>query len=93
MKIFGYTFSLDTSKSFTDDGVGGDVHVSRQKMRVAGDLAPEQIESTIIHETLEAINYMMKLGLVEQQICILEVGLWGALHDNGVDLSPLLKKK
>ena len=93
MKILGYEFKVDTSKSFTEDRVGGDLSVPRQLMRIAGDLAPEQIESTMIHEIIEAINGIMQLELKEKQVCALEVGIWGALHDNGVDLSPLFKKK
>lgn len=93
MKILGYEFTVDINKSVVEDHVAGQVSIPLQRIEMAGDLAPEQMESTIIHEIIEAINGLMQLDLKERQVRALEVGLWGTLRDNGVDISPLLKRK
>lgn len=43
-----------------------------------------QLESTLIHEILEIINSLNKLGLDEHTICVLETNLYQVLRDNNL---------
>lgn len=81
-KINGYTtkyYFVDTSEMEKVDGklpAGLFIPVD-QKILINTDQHPEQIESTIRHETLEAINFYYGMGLKHIQIVQLE----GALQD------------
>lgn len=49
-------------------------------------------ESTMLHEIIESVNWQLGLELCEQNILSLEVGMYSALHNAGVDLSPLMRE-
>jgi len=91
LKILGYIYTLDASKSIDD--MGGNVgfcDLDKKLMRVANDVDKDVRNSTLLHEIIEAINYHLELNLEHHKIMALEVGLHQTLTDNGVDLGLLL---
>lgn len=58
-------------------------------IRVATDVDSQIVESTMIHEILEAINKHLELELDHKVISQLEAGFYGALKSGGVDLGKL----
>jgi len=93
VKILGMTYSvklmqariLESSKFGQHNGV-------ELKITIARDMSVQQQVATMLHETLEAINYQLGLGLEEKAILGLERGLHGTLIDAGVNLNPLTKE-
>jgi bifunctional DNase/RNase len=88
-KILGYTYRVDRAQDIQELGAMGDFNANKQIIRIAGNLHSQQAQSTMIHEMIEAINYALELKLEHNAIQSLEAGLYQALIDNGVDLTPL----
>lgn len=63
----------------------------RLEILVRGDLHPATLESTLLHEVLEAIISELEIKISHADICRLEVGLYQTLTQNGVSLKPLAK--
>lgn len=89
LKILGHTYTIDESDSLEFIGAYGRHHPEKLVIQIAEDLAPEQAVSTVLHEILHALDFLMKLGLEDSQVQRLEAGLYQALTENGVGLSPL----
>ena len=49
---------------------------------IDGNQAITQQESTLLHEIIEAINYLNHLSLGEKEISVLETNLYQVLKDN-----------
>ena len=90
MKILGYNYTVDRSKSQDEVGAMGRFHAKSQAIQIANDINQQQDESTMIHEAIEAINYHLGLELEHKDITALEAALYQVLTDNGVDLAPLM---
>lgn len=90
MKILGYNYKIVVK---TDDNMEalGHCKYAQLQININEKQCPQQVESTILHEMMHAINYHLYLGLEERHIMGLEAGLYQSLIDNGVDLSPLVK--
>ena len=89
MKILGYTYELIVDGDSDALGAFGRIDPSKQIIRIASGLNDQQFESSILHEIIEALNYHFHMEMLEGVIMSLEAGLYQALVDNGVDLSPL----
>jgi len=90
LTILGYEYSLDKEKALEDmEGNVGFCDFDHLQMRVANDVPSDVRNSTLIHEIIEAVNYHLEVGLTEQKIKQLEVGLFQALTRNGVVLDGL----
>jgi len=89
MKIFGYLYKVECDNSLEQMDAMGRLHARSLSMQIANDMSPQQIQSTILHEMIEGINYHLQLGLEHKTIMVLETGLFQVLTDNGIDLSPL----
>ena len=68
----------------------GQVRASALQIRLDAHLPRQQLESTLLHEIIEALNHALELKLEHGAIAGLEAGLYQVLTDNGVDLTPLL---
>lgn len=91
MNILGYTYAVKRGATVDEVGAMGKMIPSSLTILVASDLTQQQIESTLIHEIIEAVNHALDLGLAHNQVCAVEVALYGALTAAGVDLSPLVE--
>lgn len=92
MKILGYDYIVTFDGDANTMGAMGRLHPKILKMQIAKDLNPQQVNSTIIHEVIEALDEHLELELRHPTIMALEAGLYQFLVDNGVDLSPLLRE-
>ena len=91
LNILGYKYRLDTSKSLSEmDGKVGLCDLDNKVLTIANNVDSDMIDSTLLHEIVEAINYHLELGLEHRQIMGLEVGLHQSLSDNGINLDNLL---
>jgi len=91
MNILGHTYTIKRGATTDELGALGRMIASSLTILVASDLAPQQAESTVLHEIIEVANYALNLGLEHRQISAVEVALYGTLTAAGVDLSPLVK--
>ncbi len=89
MKILGYRYRIIRKHNIDDLGAMGTFRAKPQKISIASDLTQQQVESTMLHEIIEALNYHLALGLEHPVIMRLEAALYQCLVDNGVDLAPL----
>ena len=90
MRILGYDYKLIVDGDQHSIGSLGRFHAGAQEIQIAEGLGPDQRASTVIHEILEAVNYMLAIGLKHKQVTGLEVALYQVFTSNGVDLTPLL---
>lgn len=88
-KIAGYDFEVIVNSEMR--GLCGACNAASQNMYVHDRIHDQAKISTIWHEMLETINTIFELGLEHNQIQSLETATYGALVDNGIDLSPLLE--
>lgn len=91
MKILGYNYKMNYKAKKNMYHLGENKSTSLQ-MNIRKKQSPQQTESTILHEMIHALSYHLKLDLEERQVMSLEAGLYQALTENGVDLSPLTKE-
>jgi hypothetical protein len=89
MKILGYEYRVVGDRDSDYIGAFGRQNSARLLVQIASDIAPQQRISTLLHEMIEVLNYHLQLDMPHQVIMSLEAGLYHALTENGVDLSPL----
>ena len=89
LKILGYDYKVKPSTVIDLGGNYGTIDTDGFTIRIAKDVDRQVIESTMIHEILEAIEKHLELGLDHKVISQLEVGIYGALKSGGVDLGKL----
>lgn len=85
LKIGGHTYKVILRSREETDGVetlGSASIFTYLKIWVDSGQKQSQQESTLLHEIIEVISAINKVGLTEQQICILETGLYQVLNDN-----------
>jgi len=90
MNILEYRHTLIEDGDADVIGAMGRYHPRKQLLQVAEGLPPDQRTSTVIHEIIEALNFLLDIGLEENQKMNLESGLFQVFKANAVDLSPLL---
>jgi len=88
--ILGYEYQLDVTNTLEEmNGNVGYIDLDRGIIQIASDAGFDMKVSTLLHEIMEAINYHLEAGLTEQQIKIMEVGLYQTLTLSKVNLSAL----
>jgi len=81
IKILGYDYTIkmidlnETEKFGTQD-------MNTLTIRLNENKAQSQIDSTLLHEIIEAIDFHLGLELKHYQINALEAGLYQVLKDN-----------
>ena len=79
INVLGKDYTVRYTDNIGTCGNMGNADRSRQFINVnAADLAPQQIESTVLHEIIHMIDHELKLGLAEDDVSRLEVGLYSA---------------
>ena len=89
LKILGYEYTIERREDVHSLDAFGKMNAKAQSIPIANDLAPEQQQSTLLHEIIEALSYHLDLKLKHSTIMSLESGLYQVLVDNGIDLSKL----
>jgi len=92
MKILGYHYTIVEDGDTDHIGAFGRNHPRTLTIQIAKGLTPQQRESTVLHEIIEALNYALGLKLEHQAIMSLEAGLYQVLIDHGVCLAPLTRE-
>ena len=87
MKILGYTYKVDNTKSVNDMNTYGLFSATDQKISVGNNLSEEQRASTVLHEVIEALKFHLSIEIEHEALTALEAGLFTVLMDNGVDLT------
>lgn len=85
INILGKDFAINHAGNLRQpDGqmACGHMNVDDQVISLNPVYHKQNVESTLIHEILEAINELMKINLAHDQICQLETGLHQVLKDN-----------
>lgn len=81
LKILGHDFKvimLDDNETSNY----GSMNPNTNTIRVNKNKTQSQIESTFLHEIIEAINQSLEINLEHRQITALEAGLYQVLKDN-----------
>jgi hypothetical protein len=93
MKILGYEYEIKRGIAANNSVSIALCDNKKQEIVFTLDELKSQVyESVIIHEVIEALNYLLELNLTHPQIMGMEAGLKQVLTDAGVDLSPLLSE-
>lgn len=85
LKILGKTFSVEMVENLRqEDGHSccGTVGVCDQRIRLNPGYPKECVDSTLLHEIIEAATGLLELGLEHKQISALEEFLYQVLKDN-----------
>lgn len=90
MKILGYDYRIVLTDAIV--GATGEWIAKTQTVRIAADQVEQQIESTLLHEIIEVINYHLELGIEHKAIMAMEAALYQVLRDAGVDFEPLVSQ-
>ena len=72
LKILGHSFKIIFTDSILELGL---MNTRSATIYLDSGQADSQLESTLIHEVIEAINALLELGLTHTQICSLEAAL------------------
>jgi len=89
IRILGTDFKIKYVERYGDvdmeDGhlLQGQLRNSKCEIVIKKEMHEDGTTSTLIHEIVEALNVRLSIGLSEQQIEILEGGLFSVLADNG----------
>jgi hypothetical protein len=94
VKIIGQNYTMRRDVSANNSGVMGMCNNANQEIvfPIEDDSPRDLQESVVLHEILEALDFMFELDIEHRSIQTLEAGLYQVLTDAGVDLSPLLKE-
>ena len=83
IKVMGHFYK------FTEDNhMGRDTNTAGQScgnalwIKIDGTLPITNKQTTLIHELIEQLDYLMEIGLKHEQICNLESGLFSIVRDN-----------
>jgi hypothetical protein len=76
--ILGKEYIIRYTDSIGTCGNMGSADRSKQFIAVDAGLAPQQVESTVLHEIIHMVDRELKLDLPEETVCRLEVGLYSA---------------
>lgn len=91
MKILGMNYSISMMDASIKEAKNfGEHDGTTLTIRLASGMSRQHIESTLLHEVIEAISFQLGLDFEERTILALERGLYGVLVDGGVNLKPLL---
>lgn len=92
VKILGYSYTLRADRPHEKLEASGRLLPSRLHLEIASDMCKAQKISTVLHEILEGLKHHLSLKISHDDIERLETGLFTVLTDNGVNLSPLIRK-
>ncbi|NPV54522.1 MAG: hypothetical protein HPY71_13570 [Firmicutes bacterium] len=82
VKIGGEVFEVVEAEAALDPRAFGEMDYKKARLVIDKDLKPAAKMSVLLHEILEAINYMNQLNLEHRTIMTLEHDLYQVLHDN-----------
>lgn len=87
LTILGHVYAVKAYKNIKKEqgsAVFGRCDVENTTLHIGQEFTPSQVEATLLHEIIEAINYHLELRLEHNQIQGLEAGLYSVLKENGL---------
>lgn len=84
IKILGYDYTIKMI-DLNETEKFGNLDMNTLTIRLNENKAQSQIDSTLLHEIIEAINFHLGLELKHYQINALEAGLYQVLKDNNIN--------
>jgi len=82
LKILGKSFSVMVLAPGQDEEVNGWMKLDKQQIWVRLLEAKEQVQDTMLHETIHAVDESLSLGMKEKQVFALAAGLLAVFKDN-----------
>lgn len=79
VRIFGREYSIKVEPL---EDVVGLCYEAEQRISIAPDQTPIEEADTVLHETLHGLDYVLGMGLTEEQVRGTASGLIGILKDN-----------
>lgn len=76
--ILGKRYEVSILSEMLTAGNMGNANRSMQQITIGDFVAPEQREDTLLHEILHVIDGELKVGLTEDDVARLAVGLYSA---------------
>lgn len=88
LKIMGHTWKLGAVTPLAErlhgEFTDGLCDLVRMEIAIHPEMPPSLVKETLLHEIIEALNGLMKLGLDHGTIQLLGLGLFQVLSDNGL---------
>lgn len=84
LKIGGINYDVEVVPWQDVPGALGEHNGAKQRIRISADQSLDMQESALLHEIIEALNYMYSLNLKHSQIEVLESTLYQVLKDNAL---------
>lgn len=81
IKILGHDYTVKLV-DLNETDTFGTMNSNTSTIRINQNKVQSQIESTLLHEIIEALNMDLELNLEHRQITGLEAGLYQVLKDN-----------
>lgn len=81
IKILGHDYAV-VMVDLNETDTYGNMNPSTNVIRLNKNKAQSQIDSTLLHEILEALNQGLELRLEHNQISSLEAGIYQVFKDN-----------
>jgi len=81
LKILGHSYDVILIDDNETSGFGS-LNPNTNTIRLNKNKTQSQIESTLLHEIIEALDHNLELKLEHRQISALEAGLYQVLRDN-----------
>lgn len=88
IKVLGHDYHVVIIDSSETDPYGS-MNPSTNTIRLNKNKVQSQIDSTLLHEIIEALNHDLELRLEHNQISSLEAGLYQVLKDNKLHFDEL----
>ncbi|MBS4000792.1 MAG: hypothetical protein KGZ71_09960 [Desulfobulbaceae bacterium] len=82
MKILGKNYEVLILNDSPMMSNIGEIDNKACKIYINGGLSTDEQKETLLHETIHVVDYQLKLGLTEDQVHRLSVGLFTAIQDN-----------
>lgn len=93
IQVLGKTYAVEFVDKVDDKDSMGEHELSTQKIKIKNDQHAESAKETLLHEAIHAIDEQLDLGIREQQVHRLAVGLFQVLRENPAFLAYLTGRK
>ena len=92
MKLFGKTYKIDfDTEKIMDRCDIGTVNKNEGLILVEQKMSKDEISETILHEFIHCIDSDLKIGLSEEQVCRISVGLFSFFSENNFPITNFLE--
>ena len=80
MNILGKKYAVQYVKSNDINGSFGSAKRADALIRINSEISPEQQEETLLHEVMHIVDEELLLGMTEEQIHRMAVGVYSAVY-------------